>query len=289
MENEILENGTAPETEVVQETETVVTEPAEAVTEPAAPEKKGNKITEALGKAADKGKELAENPKAVWEKIKAVPKKIWIAIGAGIAAILALVIILSAVTNTYKTPIKLLQAVQNNKKASAQMNKETAQYNGLCEKEFKQIANILKKSETYDDVVDGYEETIEYRKENYGDNYKYKYKIEDKEKLDKDELKDIQKEIRSAGKSYYNAYSDLDSDDYESIAESLDITKAQAKKLASLYKSIGKTLKTAKVTKGYKLTVTRTLTGSELDEPIETELEIYVYKVNGRWISDDAF
>lgn len=289
MENEILENGTAPETEVVQETETVVTEPAEAVTEPAAPEKKGNKITEALGKAADKGKELAENPKAVWEKIKAVPKKIWIAIGAGIAAILALVIILSAVTNTYKTPIKLLQAVQNNKKASAQMNKETAQYNGLCEKEFKQIANILKKSETYDDVVAGYEETIEYRKENYGDNYKYKYKIEDKEKLDKDELKDIQKEIRSAGKSYYNAYSDLDSDDYESIAESLDITKAQAKKLASLYKSIGKTLKTAKVTKGYKLTVTRTLTGSELDEPIETELEIYVYKVNGRWISDDAF
>ena len=178
MENEILENGTAPETEVVQETETVVTEPAEAVTEPAAPEKKGNKITEALGKAADKGKELAENPK---------------------------------------------------------------------------------------------------------------YKIEDKEKLGKDELKDIQKEIRSAGKSYYNAYSDLDSDDYESIAESLDITKAQAKKLASLYKSIGKTLKTAKVTKGYKLTVTRTLTGSELDEPIETELEIYVYKVNGRWISDDAF
>lgn len=286
MENEILENGTTPETEIVQETETVVTEP----TETAATETKGNKITAALGKAADKGKELAANPKALWEKIKAVPKKIWIAIGAGVAALVALIVVLSIVTNTYKTPIKLMEAVQNNKKASAQVNKEIAQYNGLCEKEFKQISNIMKKTDAYEEELESYEESIEYKKETYGDDYKIKYKIEDKEKLDKDELKDIQKSIRATGKSYYKAYSELDSDDYEDMADALDISKSQAKKIAKLYKSIGKTLKGAKVTKGYKLTLTKTITGSELDDPIEQEdIEIYVYKVNGRWVSDRVF
>lgn len=283
MENEILENGATPETEVVQEPEAVVTE----TTETAAAAPKGNKITALLGKASDKGKELAANPKAVWEKIKAVPKKIWIAIGAGVAAILALVIILSIVTNTYKTPIKLMQAVANNKKASAQMTKEAAQYNGLCEKEFKQIANIMKKSDSYDDALESYEEDIEDMKEAYGDNYKFKYKVVDKEKIDKDDLKDYQKEIRSMGKSYYKSYSDLDSDDYEDLADMLGISKANAKKLAKLYKSIGKTLKGAKVTKGYELTVEVTITGSELDEPITNEITVEVYKVNGRWISDD--
>jgi hypothetical protein len=275
MENEILENGTTPETEVVQETET------------AAAEIKGNKITALLGKAADKGKEMVANPKALWEKIKAVPKKIWIAIGAGVAAILALVIILSIVTNTYKTPIKLMQAAENSKKASAQVNKEIAQYNGLCEKEFKQISNIMKKTDAYESELESAEESIDYKKETYGDNYKIKYKIEDKEKLDKDELKEKQKEIRAIGKSYYKSYSELDADDYEDMADMLDISKAQAKKLAKLYKSIGKTLKGAKVTKGYKLTLTKTITGSELDEPIEQEgIEICVYKINGRWVSD---
>lgn len=284
MENEILENGTTPETEIVQEPETVVTEPTAETTETPAT---GNKITEALGKAADKGKELVANPKAVWEKIKAVPKKVWIGIGAGVAAILALILCLSIFTNTYKTPIRLLEATLNNKKASAQMNKEAAQYNGLCEKEYKKIAKIMKKSDSYDDALESYEESIEYKKENYGDNFKIKYKITDKEKLDKDELKDIQKAIRSEGKSYYNYYSDLDSEDYEDIADNLDISKAQARELAKQYKSIGKTLKSAKVTKGFRLTVTKIITGSELDEPIEQEdIEIYVYKVNGRWVSD---
>ena len=285
MENEILENGTTPETEIVQEPETVVTEPTAETTE--TPAATGTKITEALGKAADKGKELIANPKAVWEKIKAVPKKVWIGIGAGVAAILALILCLSIFTNTYKTPIRLLEATLNNKKASAQMNKEAAQYNGLCEKEYKKIAKIMKKSDSYDDALESYEESIEYKKENYGDNFKITYKITDKEKLDKDELKDIQKAIRSEGKGYYNYYSDLDSEDYEDIADSLDISKAQARELAKQYKSIGKTLKSAKVTKGFRLTVTKIITGSELDEPIEQEdIEICVYKVNGRWVSD---
>lgn len=281
MENEILENGTTPETEVVQETETVVTETA-------ATETKGNKITEALGKAADKGKELAENPKALWEKIKSVPKKIWIGIGAGVAAILALIIVLSIVTNTYKTPIKLMQAEANNKKASAMMNKQVAQLNGFCEKEYKAISKIMKKSENYDDQLEAFEEEIEANKERYGDDYKFKYKVVEKEKIDKDDLKDFQKELRSGGKAMLNNYDDLDSDDYETLADVLGLTKAQAKKLVKEQISIAKTLKTAKVTAGYELTVEVTITGSEVEDEEPIERTINVYKVNGRWVSQSA-
>ena len=39
---------------------------------------------------------------------------------------------------------------------------------------------------------------------------------------------------------------------------------------------------------GYELTVTVTLSGSELDEPEEDEITMTVYKVNGRWVSEDA-
>ena len=146
------------------------------------------------------------------------------------------------------------------------------------------IKNILKKSDFYDAEVEAFEAKVENRSEQYGDNYKYKYKVVDKEKIDKDDLKEVQKELRAEGRSIYNEYKNLDSDDYEEMADGLGLTKAQAKKIGKLYKSIGKTMKNASVTKGYKLTVERTITGSELDKPKIEEITYTVYKINGRWV-----
>ena len=87
------------------------------------------------------------------------------------------------------------------------------------------------------------------------------------------------------GESILEKYEDLDSDDYEDIADELGISKSQAKKVVKIAKSVGKKLKKAKVTKGYELEVVRILKGSELDEPEESDSTVYVYKVNGRWIS----
>lgn len=286
MENEILENGTTPETEIVQEPETVVTEPTAETTE--TPAATGNKITEALGKAADKGKEMIANPKAVWEKIKAVPKKVWIGIGAGVAAILALILCLSIFTNTYKTPVKAMQNIENNKKASATYNKRAAALNGFCEKEYKQLINIIKKSDDYEDYLDNWEDTIDSKKDRYGDNYKYTYKVEDKDKLDKDELKAMQKNLRSLGRSLADASEDMDSDDYDEMADNAGIKKGQAKKFVKIAEKIGKKLKNAKVTAGYTLTLEGKLTGSEVDDSEPIEDTITVYKINGRWVSEKA-
>lgn len=286
MENEILENGTTPETEIVQEPETVVTEPTAETTE--TPAATGNKITEALGKAADKGKELVANPKAVWEKIKAVPKKVWIGIGAGVAAILALILCLSIFTNTYKTPVKAMQNIANNKKASATFNKRAAALNGFCEKEYKQLINIIKKSDDYEDSLEYWEENIEENKDELGNNYKYTYKVTDKDKLDKDELKAMQKNLRSSGRSMADASDDMDSDDYEELADAAGIKKSQAKKFVKIAEKIGKKLKNAKVTAGYTLTVEVNLSGSEVEDFEPYEMEIEVYKINGRWVSMNA-
>lgn len=286
MENEILENGTTPETEIVQEPETVVTEPTAETTE--TPAATGNKITEALGKAADKGKEMIANPKAVWEKIKAVPKKVWIGIGAGVAAILALILCLSIFTNTYKTPVKAMQNIANNKKASATFNKRAAALNGFCEKEYKQLINIIKKSDDYEDSLEYWEENIEENKDELGNNYKYTYKVTDKDKLDKDELKAMQKNLRSSGRSMADASDDMDSDDYEELADAAGIKKSQAKKFVKIAEKIGKKLKNAKVTAGYTLTVEVNLSGSEVEDFEPYEMEIEVYKINGRWVSMNA-
>lgn len=281
MENEILENGT-PETEVVQET---VAAPE------AAPEEAKSFVDTAkdtANKVVDKVTEVVKNPKDILAKIKAVPAKIWAMIGGGIAAIVVAIVLISILTNTYKTPIKLMQAVQNNKSAATYYTKQINQTNGLCTKELKDIVSVIKKTDDYEDMMDEIKESIEESKEEYGNNFKYKYKIVDKEKIDKDDLKETQKTLRSQGKSMYSEYNDLDSDDYEDLADELEITKSQAKKFATAAKGIGKTLKGAKVTAGYELTVEITLTGSEVEEETSYERTVYVYKVNGRWVSANA-
>jgi len=278
---EVVEEVNETTAETVETVETVETE------QPAAA-KAGNKFTDALAKVADKGKALVADPKPLLDKIKAIPKKIWIAAGAAVAAVVALVLILSIVTNTYKTPIKLMQAEANNRKASAMMNKQVAQLNGFCEDEYKAIAKIMKKSDNYDDQLEDFEEKVEGNKERYGDNYKFKYKVVDKEKIDKDDLKDFQKELRAGGRSILNSYDDLDSDDYEMLAEMLGLTKSQAKKMVKEQISIAKILKTAKVTAGYELIVEVTVTGSEAEDEESVERTICVYKVDGRWVSESA-
>ena len=161
--------------------------------------------------------------------------------------------------------------------------------NGLFKKEYKAVMELYKKSSEYDadDMKDSYKEQVEYLNETYGDNYKFSYKIEDKDKLDKDELEEFEDELRASGKALLNQYDDLDSDDLEELADDSGLSKSQAKKLVSAMEALAKKMKKAKVSAGYELTVTFITTGSELDEPIETERTIYVYKVNGRWICPD--
>lgn len=238
---------------------------------------------------------LPDPVKNFFNKVINLPKKIWIMIGGAVGAVIVAIIVISLLTNTYKTPVTIMQQNANAKKFSSMFDQAADQLNGFATKDFKAILKVMKSSEDFEDMMEeakeAFEEEIEEKKENYGDNYKYKYKVTEKEALDKDDVRDFKKELRNAGKSLLeigDEVEDYDSDDWEDVADALGVSKSNAKKLVKSIEALGKTLKGADVTAGYELTVTVTLSGSELDEPEEDEITMIVYKVNGRWVSEDA-
>ena len=244
-----------------------------------------------------KAKDFALN---IFSKIKADPKGFGVKLGAiALAAILVIVglcVGVSAATNNYKTPIKTMQKYANMKKYYDSSDKQMDLLNGFAEKESKALMKVMKASELYDDenlddLKEDFKDQIEDMKDEYGKNFKYTYKIVDKEKLDRDELKEYREELRDyadALDSQIEAADDFDSDDWEDMADSMGLSKSKAKKYYSILKDVQKVYKKAKVTAGYTLTVEITLTGSELDEPEVKETEIVVLKVNGRWIPASA-
>ena len=245
--------------------------------------------------AAPQQKSILEMGKDIWAKFLALPKMVWIGIGAAIAAVVALCIVFSIITNTYKTPISIMQKLENSKSYKDPVEQSAMKLNGFLEKEVKQLGKIMKKSDDYadelEDAKDAFEDRIQDMKDQYGNNYKIKYKVTEKEKLEKDDLKDFRDELREYAdycERIEEECDDYDSDDWEEMADELGISKSQAKEMVKIMKEIGKVCKKAKVSNGYELTVVRTVNGSEMDEPEEDEMTIYVYKVNGRWISGDA-
>jgi len=223
------------------------------------------------------------------DKIKAIPKKLWIAAGAAVGVIVALIVVLSILTNTKTTPIKLMEKTENSKKAATFLKNQANELNGFCEKEYKQIQKIQKKADNYDKTLELIDKGIEMQQDEYGKNYKIKYKVTEKEAVDKDDYREFRDELRDYGKNMLERLEDYESKDYENLADSLGVSKEQAKKIVKIQKEIAKKLKKVKITKAYELTLTQTITGSELDEPEVTEdLKITVYKVNGRWVSEDA-
>lgn len=288
-ENE-AENPVAENTPVEAAVETPVTENVAAENAAESFWKKYPAVSEFMEKAIPVKDDLLE-------KAKNVPKKLWIAISGAAVLLIALIVLLSSVVgNTYKSPVNMMEKVANNKKASKVMTYGTKMLNGFCEDEVKDILKIMKESDDFEDTMEemeeDYEDAIEEKKDEYGSNYKIKYKITDKEKLDKDELKEIKEQYKSIAKmfrSFVEETEDYDSDDWEDLAEESGLSKSQVKKLVKAVEALYKEMKSVKVTKGYELTVTVIITGSELDEPEEEEITVRVYKVNGRWISDNAF
>jgi len=216
--------------------------------------------------------------------------KFWLCSGlitAAVAAVITLLLVF-VVFNNYKTPLNLWEKTMNTKKVSAVLDRQAEELNGFCEKEYKELVKIIKKTDAYEDLLVSYEDDIDYMKDEYGDNFRIKLKVTEKEEIEKEDLREARDAIREIGDEILEYYEEMDAEDYEEMAEYMGISESQAKKYAKTMVSVGKILKKAKISDGYALTVRETLTGSELDEPEEDEYETYVYKIDGRWVSEDA-
>lgn len=219
-------------------------------------------------------------------------KKLLAIAGIAVVAVVALILIVSLFKgpNKVTTPLDLEMATKNAKTYKAYEKAQLNLSNGLAESEAKDLLKIMKKAEEYDadDMKDAFEEKVEGLEDEYGKNYKYYYKVEDKDKIDKDELKDVEDELQDGARDMYDEIKETETDELEDMAEMMGLKKSDAKKLKNIMEGFYKKMKKAKVTAGYELEVTYFVKGSELDEPEELgEDTIEVYKVNGRWVTLD--
>ena len=227
-----------------------------------------------------------------WKKI---PKVIWLSAIAAVAVIGIVIGVISALTNTYKTPLRLEYKFLNTKESSDYFTEVIGLWNGFSKDELNDIIRIYMKSEDFEDseeyLQDMFDDQVEYFTDMYGEDYKFSYKIEDKEKLDSDDLKEMRNNFKDAAKELKESIEeteDYDSDDWEDMADDAGIKKSEAKKLVKAMEALYEEWKSVDVTKGYELSVVTIIEGEELDEPEEVERTVYVYKINGRWVSDSA-
>ena len=266
--------------EVVLETPATAEVP-EAPETPAAPEVPANGGAKALKKA-----------KPFLDKVKSLPKKVWIAVAAAVVVLVGAIVLIGALNNTPTTPIKLMVNAMNNKKTPKSLDYNVKLLNGFLEDEVKEIYKVLAKTDLGEELLEyvqeSFEENVEYYQEQYGDNYKGSFKVENKEKLEKSDLREMRDYFKEAAESLEEMIEeteDWDSDDWEDAADEVGMTKSQMKSFVKALEKLAKAMKKVDVTDGYELDVVYKITGSELDEPEEQEDTVYVFKVNGRWIS----
>ena len=217
-------------------------------------------------------------------------RKYWFIAAGALALILAVVLVSSIISglNKYKEPVKLQQKVYNAKTAEKMFDATLDQLNGLGEKEMKTIMDVLKDTNTGEYIVANFENAIESRDENAGSNSKVKIKIEDKEKLDEYALEAMQEHIDSLAERYASLAEEMEENksDYE---DQWDLSGKEVDKLIKAYKRLAKIFSKAKVTKGYSLDLQMKVTGKLLDEPMEASRSYKVYKIGGKWVSEDVF
>ena len=237
---------------------------------------------------------------SLMDKIKALPQKTLIAIGAAALAVVVLLVsslfLFGGGGNSYETPVKTLEKYQNKTSYYDWTDASVELLNGFCESELKQIYDVYKSSEEMSDRFDigddkeDFEEYIAELKEEYGKNFKYEYNVVYKEELDRDDLKEFREELKDISYEFEETLEyveALDNIDLEVEAEDMGISVSKYKKLVSLIEKMYEKCRSAEVTEGYLLEVEVTLTGKNLPYPEKNEFSCYVYKVDGRWVSED--
>lgn len=249
-------------------------------------------LEKVMNTAKDKFNELTKAATPFVEKLKSVNKKVWIAIAAAVVVLIAAIIVIGALNNTYSTPVKLMISDMNSRKAPKSLSSDLYLLNGFMESEYEAIFDIIEKADEADRMLermqDNFEESVESLEDKYGENYKYSYTVDEKEELEKSDLRAVRENLRNAADNLEEMIEETeewDSDDWEDAADEIGLTKSQMKNLVKAMEDLKKVLDKAEVTEGYELSVLITINGDELDEPEETERTIEVYKIDGRWVS----
>lgn len=216
-------------------------------------------------------------------------KNLLIGVGAALAVVILAIILLPRLFGgSYKTPVSQMISMRNSKKFDME-EQFVNSMGGYGKSELKKIYKILSSSDNFKDYLEDAEESFEdsrdEMKDEFGKNWKLSYKIEDKDKLDKDDLKDIKNSIKSTANGlidWADQILDMDNSDLKDTADDMGLKKDDLKKMAEIAKDLGKKLKKAKVSNGYDLDVNIRIKGS--DDEDDHDAELTVVKVDGKWV-----
>lgn len=209
-----------------------------------------------------------------------------------VALFVAFVVGVNLATNNYKTPIKTIEKYANAEEYTLQ--DYVIDYDGgLAKKQIKKMFKILRNSDDFLDAEEEFYDSSVWKYENrldeYGDDFVITYNIIGREELTKADLRDKRKELQEyvyGLEAIVDETEEFGASDWGEMAEELGFMKVDAKKLIKSMQDLANEYGRIEVSKGYIVSVGMTITGAELDEPLEEEIEINVYKVNGRWIGE---
>lgn len=191
-------------------------------------------------------------------------------------------------TNNYKTPVKHMAKAMSAKTYSDYIDTSVDALNGVGEEQMREIYDI---KNSYDDAVvkTVYDEGVALLAEEYGDDYTYKYNIGYRYTLSEDELSNFENNLHSTAdgiRLYIDNYYRATSQEKAAMAELMNVSTSSLKKMITQMNDLADIWGTASVSEGYELEITPTVTGSNVENGKELEqITIFVYKVNGRWIS----
>lgn len=232
--------------------------------------------TTSYGQAAASGTGAGDKP------VKKAPVAL-IAGGAAAAVVLVLAVLIVSLlgSGSYKTPIKTLVNLINKQSTDVFAYQELM--DPITTDYTRNLYNVLKKN---DDVKENFSDM----KSDLADFYEDidGFKITKCDFVAAKEMKS--KDLREIQKSINNDYIDdmieeideMDKGDYEDMADGLDISVGDAKKVAKVTKSYLQTLRKVKVTKGYEVTI-RIYAKYEGETDKTDKMDVQVIKVNGKW------
>ncbi len=239
---------------------------------------------------AEAKKEVKEAPKkeAPADKKKSVLPLLIVAAVVVLAVVIAIVV---ATSKSYLKPIDKYVALINEKNTDYR----EYQYALMADSRVKAAkkfaeANMAKDSyqNAIEDNADAWEKNFD-RCDDELDSWKFTYEVKSKEKMDEDDLKDLQKScernFRDNIKDQIEDIEDIldDKDDLEDEADDADI---DAKEMKAIYKAQVDMLKgreKAEITKGYEVKIKFTLE-SEDDNYKSENVKIRIVKMNGDWV-----
>ena len=201
----------------------------------------------------------------------------------------------TAITNTYQKPISEAEKIANAKPDDydyeAVMGKS---YGGLGKSELVTIAKVMQTSTTFGDSMDAtqshFATMIESRKEQYGEGSTVKYDVRSKEDLPIAELKKAKDALTEQGEHLIalgDFFDTLTDEQIISITEAMDITESDFQKLIGAVKRLGKQITGVQVSAGYRLQLTRTITGEDNVILDAEDMEVTILNINGQWLAYD--